>query len=214
MAGWRASEVDVGNLIAARLDDLEGFGGVALFEGEQGRRGGVHPQDVGPPLLQVIPVFLARRVAAHEVEKPQVAGGISQRVGPALELEQPEIPEVVERALAEKLRASLRPQLELAPGGPGLRQPLQMKLQRRLQPVRPGAVRAALHFELFESERRADLENLAPVLAADDARIVLRIKRPVIQQLADIPCIAHAPPLSPSGGNVQQSGAANVGLSA
>ena len=129
----------------------------------------------------------------QEIKCAQVPRGVTDGARPVLELKEPHIAKVVKRALVEEVAAFLRAQLEVgfAPGELGLVKAVQVIFQGRFHPVQAQAVGPAVHLVLLDAQRRAHLEQLAPVVAVDNARVVLRVIRPVFQDSAQVGRIVH-----------------------
>lgn len=154
---------------------------------------GVHPHQVGAPLLEVFAVLGAGGVLVHEIEELQVALGVVDHPRPLLELEQVEVAVIVEYPFLEQLGALAFGQLE---GGflalvLRLLEPRELVDQRGFDVVRPRAVGATLQFVLLDTDRLPYLENFPPVITAHNPRVVLGIIRPGRQRLTQIETIAH-----------------------
>src|ERR1019366_5226222 len=103
------------------------------------------------PPFEMIPVLSALRIFVNEIEELKIAGGVANGFGPMLELKEPHVPEIVERAFGEQLHAFVCTQLKLLfdPRSLGFCQAFEMKLQDGFDSMRTRAVGPPLHFKLL-----------------------------------------------------------------
>ena len=65
------------------------------------------------------------------------------------------------------------------------------KDEGRFLPVWPRPVRTAVQLVLLNAQRRAHLQNPAPVVARHDARLLLRVVRPALQNSPQVSRLTH-----------------------
>ncbi len=90
------------------VDAAQGGAMVALVEGHLGAGPAVDHRHVGPVLIELELVLVARRVAHHEPEEPEVARRVAHHHVVALQVEQREVAMVVLEPFPEQRRAGGR----------------------------------------------------------------------------------------------------------
>ena len=181
------------DLLVGFLEDLEGLVVGVLVHGEHGAGDGVHAEDVGPPLFEVLAVLFALGVMVDEVEEPEVAPGVANGAAPVLELEQVEVPAIVEDAFVEEFAAlgGGEPETVRGAGGAGAFEPGELKVEDGFLVVGAEAVGTAVDFVLLDTDREPDLEQFTTVGGADDAAVVGRVELPGGEDCGNILVVVH-----------------------